>query len=661
MKKYFWFLLIGTFALLTAYSSDAQKHNQGVLSTIDVFPYKHTAEADKALTVMDTWKKREWKTAMKLLDDDSLKVKATDAINAYVDRAAPDASKRNALATLLKKYSSSVKTEYVRIFIQSQLKLLTDSSAVHLANASLPSLPQDKPVVVSASNNVQQLLALENEMDQAANTLQKRDILWKASRIPGFSSFVLVSKSLKDPDVSSQAALIITRLALADDDMKGPVVRQALEEALPLINGEDSAILASRLQKHLLKMPYDYGFVSLFNGADLTGWKALVGNPATRAKMSASALQAAEDSANEKTKGDWIAKDGLLIFTGHGNNLATTKKYGNIEMYVDWKITPKGDAGIYLRGTPQVQIWDTSRRKVGAQVGSGGLYNNQKQESKPLTVADNKVGDWNRFHIVMKGDTVTVYLNGVLVTDHVPLENYWDRSMPLFPREQIELQAHGTQVAYRNIYVRELPSNTPDTLTPQEKKQGFVSLFDGTDLKQWTGNKSGYIVKDGVIEVDPYDGSGGNLYTKDEFGNFIFRFEFQLTPGANNGIGIRAPLEGDAAYVGMEIQVLDNEAPKYKDLHIYQYHGSVYGVIPAKRGFLLPTGEWNKEEIIAKGNKIKVILNGTVILDGDIKEASKNGTMDHKDHPGLLRKTGHIGFLGHGDVVRFRNVRVKRL
>jgi hypothetical protein len=661
MKKYFWFLLIGTFALLTAYSSDAQKNNQEVLSTIDVFPYQHTAEADKALTVMDTWKKRGWKTAMKLLDDDSLKVKATDAINAYVDRVAPDASKRDPLVTLLKKYSSSVKTEYARIFIQSQLKLLTDSSTVHLANASLPALPQDKPVAASASNNVQQLLALEDEMDKAANPLQKRDILWKASRIPGFSSFILVSKSLKDPDVSSQAALILTRLALADDDIKGPAVRQALEEALPLIKGEDSAILATRLQRHLLKMPYDYGFVSLFNGVDLTGWKALAGNPVTRAKMSAAALRAAEDSANEKAKGDWIAKDGLLVFTGHGNNLATTKKYGDIEMYVDWKITAEGDAGIYLRGTPQVQIWDTSRRNVGAQVGSGGLYNNQKYESKPLTVADNKVGDWNRFHIVMKGDTVTVHLNGVLVTDHVPLENYWDRSMPLFPREQLELQAHGTQVAYRNIYVRELPPDTADTLTAEEKKQGFVSLFDGTDLEKWTGNKSGYIVKDGVIEVNPLDGSGGNLYTQDEFGNFVFRFEFQLTPGANNGIGIRAPLEGDAAYAGMEIQVLDNDAPRYKDLHVYQYHGSVYGVIPAKRGFLLPAGEWNKEEIIAKGNKIKVILNGTVILDGDIKEASKNGTMDHKEHPGLLRKTGHIGFLGHGEVVRFRNVRVKRL
>jgi hypothetical protein len=660
MKKYLWFLLIGAFALLTAYSSDAQKNNQ-VLSTIDVFPYQHSAEADGALTVMDTWKKRDWKTAMKLLDDDSLKVKATDAINAYVDRAALDASKRNALIALLKKYSSSVKTEYAKIFIQSQLKLLTDSSAVHLANAALPALPQNKPVATFAANNVQQLITLEDEMAQAANSLQKRDILWKASRIPGFSSFVLVSKSLSDPDVASQAALIVTRLALADDNLKGPVVRQELEKALPLIKGEDSAILASRLQKHLLKMPYDCGFVNLFNGNDLTGWKALVGNPVTRAKMSAAALKAAEDSANQKTRGDWIAKDGLLIFTGHGNNLATTKKYGDIEMYVDWKITAKGDAGIYLRGTPQVQIWDTSRREVGAQVGSGGLYNNQKQESKPLTVADNKVGEWNRFHIIMKGDTVTVYLNGVLVTDHVPLENYWDRSLPLFPSEQLELQAHGTQVAYRNIYVRELNANTPDTLTAEEKKQGFVSLFDGTDLEQWTGNKSGYIVKDGVIEVNPFDGGGGNLYTKDEFGNFRFRFEFQLTPGANNGIGIRAPLEGDAAYVGMEIQVLDNEAPKYKDLHVYQYHGSVYGVIPAKRGFLLPTGEWNKEEIIANGNKIKVILNGTVILDGDIKEASKNGTMDHNKHPGLLRKTGHIGFLGHGDVVRFRNVRVKRL
>jgi hypothetical protein len=289
------------------------------------------------------------------------------------------------------------------------------------------------------------------------------------------------------------------------------------------------------------------------------------------------------------------------------------------------------------------------------------LYNNQKNVSKPLVVADNKIGQWNNFHIIMKGEKVTVYLNGALVTDNVTLENYWDKNLPIFSKEQIELQAHGTYVAYRNIFLRELSSKEPSTISEDEKKQGFISLFDGTNLDQWTGNTTGYIVKDGAVEVNPEISGGGNLYTKEEYADFVYRFEFQLTPGANNGIGIHAPLEGDAAYVGMEIQVLDSEHPMYKDLHEYQYHGSVYGVIPAKRGYLLPTGEWNKEEISINGSKIKVTLNGTVILDGDIKEASKNGTLDHKEHPGLLRTTGHIGFLGHGDVVRFRNMRVMKV
>ncbi|HYH55006.1 MAG TPA: DUF1080 domain-containing protein, partial [Anseongella sp.] len=162
------------------------------------------------------------------------------------------------------------------------------------------------------------------------------------------------------------------------------------------------------------------------------------------------------------------------------------------------------------------------------------------------------------------------------------------------------------------------------------------------------------------IVIYPEKGNG-NLFTQKEYGDFNFRFEFQLTPGANNGLGIRAPLKGDAAYEGMELQILDNTADIYKDLEIYQYHGSVYGVIPAKRGFLKPVGEWNQQEVIVKGNRVKVILNGEVILDGDIAEASKNGTLDHREHPGLKRKTGHIGFLGHGSVVRFRNIRIKDL
>jgi len=198
-------------------------------------------------------------------------------------------------------------------------------------------------------------------------------------------------------------------------------------------------------------------------------------------------------------------------------------------------------------------------------------------------------------------------------------------------------------------------------LSKNEKKQGYQLLFDGHSMDQWTGATDSYIPENGTITIHPEKGSGGNLYTKKEYSDFDFRFQFKLTAAANNGVGIRAPLEGDAAYVAMEIQILDNEAPEYKDLHPYQYHGSVYGVVPAKRGYLKPVGEWNDEEIIAKGPKIKVILNGTVITDADITDARQNGTMDGKQHPGLKRDKGHIGFLGHGSVVQFRNIRVKDL
>lgn len=189
----------------------------------------------------------------------------------------------------------------------------------------------------------------------------------------------------------------------------------------------------------------------------------------------------------------------------------------------------------------------------------------------------------------------------------------------------------------------------------------FTTLFNGQNLDGWVGNKSAYRAENGMIVIDPKGGGGGNLFTEREYSNFIFRFEFLLTPGANNGLGIHAPLEGDAAYVGKEIQILDNEAEKYTNLHDYQFHGSVYGVMPAKRGYLKPPGEWNQQEVIVEHPRIKVILNGVVILEGDYLEASKNGTLDQRDHPGLERSSGHIGFLGHGDVLQFRNIRIKEL
>ena len=660
MKKLCSFIGILTFLVLQL---SAQKVNNKVIETIQPFPYQQHQEVDAALNAMMTWEKSDWKSFYKMLDDDSLKLKATYALNAFVNKASLSADQKPIAKQNLAIGLKQVKTEYAKKFVQAQLNLLTDQSEVNLYLASLPKIDTRQPADPLAKTNLnasQQLLLAQDLLEAKVNPLTIKQFLNHVSRIPGIASFMLASKYLNDPIVSNDAAIVTARLAMTDETVQGPAVREALEKALPLIKGEDSAFLAKAVIKLLKKMPYDYGYTNLFNGNDLNGWKALVGNPILRSKMGDSALKVEQAKANQKTKGDWIVKDGLLIFTGHGDNLATDKQFADFEMFVDWKITAQGDAGIYLRGSPQVQIWDTSRREVGAQVGSGGLYNNQKNQSKPLVVADNKIGSWNNFHIIMKGEKVTVYLNGILVTDNITLENYWDRKIPIFPKEQIELQAHGTYVAYRNIYLRELPSAEPVTISDDEKKQGFVSLFDGINLDQWTGNTTGYIVKNGAVEVNPDAGGGGNLYTKEEYSDFVYRFEFQLTPGANNGIGIRAPLEGDAAYVGMEIQVLDSEHPKYKDLQVYQYHGSVYGVIPAKRGFLLPTGEWNQEEISIKGNKITVTLNGNIIVDGDIKEASMNGTIDHKEHPGLLRTSGHIGFLGHGDVVRFKNMRVQK-
>ncbi len=198
-------------------------------------------------------------------------------------------------------------------------------------------------------------------------------------------------------------------------------------------------------------------------------------------------------------------------------------------------------------------------------------------------------------------------------------------------------------------------------LTNMEKVDGFELLFNGENMDGWIGNKTDYVAENGMIVIYPDSGGKGNIYTEREYANFVFRFEFQLTPGANNGLGIRAPMNKNAAYKGMELQILDNTSDKYTDLKKYQYHGSVYGVIPAKRGFLLRVGEWNKQEVIADGDSITVILNGEVILAGNIKEARKGGTLDGERHPGLKNKQGHIGFLGHGDLVRFRSIRIKEI
>jgi len=201
------------------------------------------------------------------------------------------------------------------------------------------------------------------------------------------------------------------------------------------------------------------GFTSIFNGKDLTGWKGLVGDPKKRAAMSATALAQAQVKADELAQTNWLVEAGALVYRGTKyDNLCTVKDYVNFELLADWKIEPRADTGIYLRGTPQINIWDpyTPPPKGGSEVGSGGLYNNTTNLNKPLLVADKPIGEWNQMRVILAGDKVHVFLNGQLVVNGVTMENYWQRDLPLLPFGPIELQAHTTVVWFKNLFVREL-------------------------------------------------------------------------------------------------------------------------------------------------------------------------------------------------------------
>ncbi|MCE9603269.1 MAG: DUF1080 domain-containing protein [Planctomycetia bacterium] len=194
-----------------------------------------------------------------------------------------------------------------------------------------------------------------------------------------------------------------------------------------------------------------------------------------------------------------------------------------------------------------------------------------------------------------------------------------------------------------------------------EPEAGFVSLFDGKSLAGWTTAPGAYAVEDGAIVC--VAGSKGNLLSEREYADFVIRFDFKLSPGANNGLAIRSPLKqtGNLHVEGIELQILDNSAEKYKTIKPYQYNGSVYGIVAAKQAGLKPVGEWNSQEVHVEGRHIKITLNGTVIVDADLDKASTPTTLDGVVHPGLARPKGHLGFLGHGDRIDVRNIRIKEL
>jgi len=408
------------------------------------------------------------------------------------------------------------------------------------------------------------------------------------------------------------------------------------------------------------------GFVALFNGKDLSGWRG--GDTFDHRKWLA--MPEAERAAtNAEWTADmrkhWRVENGELVNDGSGRYATTEKDYGDFELLVEYKTVPKADSGIYLRGVPQVQIWDHTNEKEfrnGADKGSGGLWNNSAGApgKDPLVLADRPFGEWNKFRILMVGSRVTVWLNDKLVVDHANLENYYDRKTPVPAKGPIELQTHGGEIRWRNVFIREIGADEANKTLQSHNDGGFQSAFNGMNFDGWAGPVNEYEVKDRAICCQK--GKGGTIYTKDEFADFVARVEFKLPPGGNNGLAIRYPGDGDTAYVGMcECQVLDDNYEKATGEKIdpRQAHGSAYGMVAAARGYQRPIGEWNFEEVTVKGSTIKVELNGTVILDADLSKV--HDFMGNHPHPGKDRTSGHFGFAGHNDPVCFRNVQIKRL
>lgn len=407
------------------------------------------------------------------------------------------------------------------------------------------------------------------------------------------------------------------------------------------------------------------GFVALFNGEDLQGWHGMGHFDPRRLKaMSPEDRKAKRKADMESVRTHWSAENGEIVNDGKGVYLTTNRQFGDVEFMIDYKTVAKADSGIYLRANPQVQIWDFTEAggkwNIGADKGSGGLWNNAAGSpgKDPFVLADNPFGQWNKFRILQVGERTTIYLNNKLVVDNARMHNFWDRSAPLFAKGPIQLQTHGGEIRWKNVFARPIPAFEANTILSAADDAGFTSIFNGRDFRGWSGPVDNYVIKNGAIQCKP--GKGGTIFTEKEYGDFVVRFEFKLPPGGNNGLAIRYPGSGDTAYVGMcELQVLDDTAEKYSKLDARQYHGSAYGMVPAHSGFLRRVGTWNYQQVTVKGSTIQVELNGTQILDADLSKV--DSFMGKRPHPGMHRKSGHFGFAGHGDPVQFRNVRIKKL
>lgn len=394
------------------------------------------------------------------------------------------------------------------------------------------------------------------------------------------------------------------------------------------------------------------GGESLFDGQTLAGWQGLVSNVKARADTSDEHLAAAQEAANRQMAEHWTVTDGVIRFDGEGESITTIDDYGDFELRVDWKIDAGGDSGIYLRGMPQVQIWDPTQWPEG----SGGLFNNADNPSKPTVRADQPVGFWNNFHITMMGERVSVRLNDVPVVDNVVLENYWDRSAAVYPRGPIELQAHGGPLEIKNVFVKTIPAKR---VVAAGLRSTWQPLLNGKDLTGWTCKEGSWTVEEGVLTRR----GGGDLWTDARFGNFRLELEFKLGAGTNSGLFFRTSDIRDCVQTGIELQVFDSYGKESPDKHDC---GAIYDCLAPTVNAVRPPGEWNHLVLICMGPVIQVAMNGRRIIDmnlDDWTEPHRNpdGTKNkfrtaYKDMP----RSGHIGFQDHGKPIQYRNIRIEK-
>ena len=514
-------------------------------------------------------------------------------------------------------------------------------------------------MTASADTGVRKYQLYRRALELNPSAKVQNKLLKALAKTPEFPVLVLAVKYLDNPATAETAAL-----AVKNPDMGGEIVASALKKAQEVYaelakSDADAGYAVDEIKGLLAKLPAE-GFVPASLAPE--AWKAVAGDPDARRAMKPKALAKAQQEADAAAAGTWSAADGVLTGTTGAPTLGSAKEYENFSLIVEWKTD--GEAGLGIRSIPQIALGGRN---------AGALTGNMLHENTAPAAA-NRPGEWNTMEVRVVNDRVTVVLNGITTCNNVILENTCNREIPAYTEGQILLVGGTAPVSFREMYVRELPPTPRFELSPEEAAEGFEVLFDGTSMHKWTGNTTNYVPLDGTIYVTAQYGGSGNLYTKKEYADFILRFEFQFVQeGVNNGIGIRTPMGVDAAYHGMEIQILDHDAPIYKNLREYQQHGSVYGIIPAKRVKFPSLGTWNVEEIRAVGDRITVTVNGEVILDGDIREAcqghnvapdggKKNPyTVDHRNHPGLFNASGHIGLLGHGPGIKFRNIRIKEL